>query len=142
MSTRPPTNEPSVPELALPELDDVLAANFEASDSEINAALVQRYATKKIESRILAAAGEKIGRMACSQQSSILAYVLRIDETKGAELLDRAMASRATGCWRFLNQIADARMSPALEKRAIADLDSADPDAVMAASQTLGRVRH
>jgi hypothetical protein len=129
----------SLPDAELPDLDDVLAANLEASDSEINAALVQRYATKKIEPRILAVAGGKIGRMACSQQSSILAYVLRVDEAKGAELLDRAMASRVTGCWRFLNQIADVRMSPALEKRAIADLDDADPDAVIGAIHTLGR---
>jgi hypothetical protein len=128
-----------LPDAELPELDDVLAANFEASNSEINAALVQRYATKKIEPRILAAAGEQVGRMACSQQSSILAYVLRIDEAGSAELLDRAMASRVTGCWRSLNQIADAHMSPALEKRAIADLDNADPDAVIGAIQTLGR---
>ena len=129
----------SLPDAELPELDDVLAANFEASDSEIHAALVQRYATKKIEPRILASAGEKIGRMACSQQASILAYVLRVDEARGAQLLDRAMASRITGCWRSLNWIADARMSPALEKRAIADLDGADPDGVIAAIQTLGR---
>jgi hypothetical protein len=129
----------SLPDAELPELDDVLASNFEASNSEINAALVQRYATKKIEPRILAAAGEQIGRMACSQQSSILAYVLRIDAAESAELLDRAMASRVTGCWRSLNQIADAHMSPALEKRAIADLDNADPDAVIGAIQTLGR---
>jgi hypothetical protein len=88
----------SLRDVELPDLDDALAANFEASNSEIHAALVQRYATRKIAARILASAGDKIGVMACSQQSSILAYFLRVDEAIGSTLLDRAMTSRATGC--------------------------------------------
>jgi hypothetical protein len=129
----------SLPDIELPNLDDVLAANFEASNGEVNAALVQRYATKKIASRILATAYDDIGRMACSQQASILAYFLRVDEAIGAPLLDRALASRVTGCWRFLNEIADVRMTPVVETRAIADLDNPDPEVAMAAIQTLGR---
>jgi hypothetical protein len=129
----------SLSDAELPDLDDALAANFEASNSEIHAALVQRYATRKIAPRILASADDKIGRMACSQQTSILAYFLRIDEVTGASLLDRAMTSRTTGCWRFLNQIADLRMTPVVQSRAIADLDNPDPDVVIAAIQTLGQ---
>ena len=129
----------SLPDAELPALDDVLAANFDADSSEINAALVQRYATKKVEPRILESAGDRIGHMACSQQASILAYFLRVDEAIGAALLDRAMAARVTGCWRFLNQIADVRMTPVVETRAIADLDNPDPDVVIAAIDTLGR---
>jgi hypothetical protein len=129
----------SLPDAELPDLDDVLAANLEASHSEINAALVQRYATRKVASRILASADNNIGRMACSQQASIVAYFLRVDEAIGAMLLERAMTSRATGCWRFLNQIADLRMTPVVQTRAIADLDNPDPDVVIAAIQTLGR---
>ena len=129
----------SLSDAELPDLDDALAANFEASNSEIHAALVQRYATRKLAQRILASADDKIGRMACSQQTSIVAYFLGIDEATGSSLLDRAMTSRATGCWRFLNQIADVRMTPVVETRAIADLDNPDPDVVIAAVQTLGR---
>jgi hypothetical protein len=123
----------------LPDLDDALAANFEASNSEIHAALVQRYATRKVAPRILASAGDKIGVMACSQQSSILAYFLRVDEATGSTVLDRAMTSRATGCWRSLNEIAALRMTPVVQTRAIADLDNSDPDVVIAAIQTLGQ---
>lgn len=42
-------------------------------------------------------------------------------------------------CWRVLNQIADLRMTPVVQTRAIGDLDNPDPDAVIAAIQTLGR---
>ena len=126
----------SLRDAELPDLDDALAANFEASNSEIHAALVQRYATRKIASRILASAGDKIGGMACNLQASILAYFLRVDEATGSTLLDRAMTSRATGCWRFLNQIAALRMTPVVQARAIADLDNPDPDVVIAAIET------
>jgi hypothetical protein len=129
----------SLPDAELPDLDDVLATNFEASNSEISAALVGRYATKKVVARILASTGDKIGRMACHPQASILAYFLRVDEATGATLLDRAMTSRATGCWQSLDQIADLRMTPVVEARAIADLDHPDPEAVIAAARALGR---
>jgi hypothetical protein len=129
----------SLSDAELPDLDDALATNFEASNSEIHAALVQRYATRKIAQRILASADHQIGRMACSQQTSILAYFLRIDEATGSSLLDRAMTSRATGCWRSLNQIAALRMAPVVQTRAIADLDDPDADVVIAAIQTLGQ---
>ena len=129
----------SLPDAELPNLDEALAANFEANDDEIHAALVERYATRKIAARILAAAGDEIGRMACRQQASILAYFLRVDEAAAATLLDRAMASRATGCRTSLDQIADLRMTPMVQARAIADLDHPDPEAVIAAIQTLGQ---
>ncbi len=129
----------SLPDAELPDLDEALAANFEASNTEIHAALVQRYATRKIGPRILASAGDKIGAMACNQQASILAYFLRVDEATGSTLLNRAMTSRATGCWRSLNQIAALRMTPVVQRRAIADLDNPEPDVVIAAIQTLGQ---
>jgi hypothetical protein len=129
----------SLRDAELPDLDDALAANFEASGSGIHAALVQRYATRTVAPRILASAGGKIGVMACSQQASILAYFLRVDEAIGSTLLDRAMTSRATGCWRSLDQIAALRMTPVVQARAIADLDNSDPDVVIAAIQTLGQ---
>jgi hypothetical protein len=129
----------SLPDAELPNLDEALAANFEANGNEIHAALVERYATRKIAPRILAASGDEIGQMPCLQQASILAYFLRVDEAAGATLLDRAMTSRATGCWKSLNQIADLRMTPAIQARALADLDHPDPDVVIAAVETLGQ---
>jgi len=129
----------SLPDAELPELDDVLVSNFEAGASDISAALVARYATGAIASRVLAAAADSIGRMACAPQGSILTYVLRVDEATGATLLDRAMTSRVTGCWRFLSEIPGLRITPAVETRAIADLDEADPEVAIAAIQLLGR---
>jgi hypothetical protein len=129
-----------LPDDELPELDDALAANFEAGLGELQAALVERYATRKVAPRVLASAGDKIGVMACSQQASVLAYFLRVDGATGSVLLERAMTSRATGCWRFLiNQVAALQMTPVVQAQAIADLDDADPDVVIAAVQTLGQ---
>jgi hypothetical protein len=129
----------SLPDAELPELDDVLVSNFEAGASDISAALVARYATGAIASRVLAAVADSIGRMACAPQGSILTYFLRVDEATGATLLDRAMTSRATGCWRFLYEIPGLRITPAVETRAIADLDEADPEVAIAAIQLLER---
>jgi hypothetical protein len=80
-----------------------------------------------------------VGRMACATQGSILAYFLRVDEPTGAMLLDRAMNSRATGCWLFLSQVPGMRLPPGAEGRAIAELDHADPEVVTAAIRMLGR---
>ena len=129
----------SLPDAELPELDDALAANFEASLTEIHAGLVQRYGTRKIAPRILASAGDDIGSMACREQALVLAYFLRVDEATGSTLLDRAMTSRATGCARSLDQLAALGMTPALEARAIAELNNPDPDIVIGAIQALGR---
>jgi hypothetical protein len=129
----------TLPDAELRDLDDALARNFEASPTEIHAALVQRYATKEIAPRILASVGDKIGRMACAPQAAILAYFLRVDEVTGAALLDRAMTSRETGCWRSLGDVAALQMTPGVESRAITDLDSAEPEVVIAAINTLGR---
>ena len=129
----------SLPDEELPDLDDAIAANLEHSDRDIDAALVQRYATKNVASRILTAVTDQIGRLACSQQASVLAYFLRVDEVTGAALLDRAAVSRETGCWRTLvSDVAALRMTPALERRAVTDLDSTDPDVVIAAAKALG----
>jgi hypothetical protein len=129
----------SLREEELPDLDEALAANLEQSDREIHAALVQRYATKNVAQRILASVNDKIGRLACGQQASVLAYFLRVDEVTGAALIDRAAASRETGCWRTLvSDVAALRMTPTLERHAITDLDSPDPDVVIAAAKALG----
>ena len=129
----------SLPDDELPDLDEALAANLEHSDREIHAALVQRYATKNVAPRVLNAVTDKIGRLACSQQASVLAYFLRVDDVTGTALLDRAAVSRETGCWRTLvSDVAALRMTPALERRAIADLDNTDPDVVIAAAKALG----
>lgn len=139
-----------LPDLELPELDDVLAANVEASrDFEatgdfdgagIRAELLHRYASKRIADRILQSTSGWLTRMACRSQSAILAYFLRIDDGIGQSLLDRARASRASpGCRTNLASVAKLRITPIVEVRAIADLDDTDPDLVIAAIETLGR---
>ena len=130
----------TLPDAELPALDQALAANLEADVTEIHAGLVQRYATRAIEPRVLAIVGDTIGRLACRQQSSILAYLLRVDEATGVAMLDRASQSRSTGCWQtLLGDVADQHMMPALQLRAVAALDDSDPEILLDAIKTLGR---
>lgn len=136
-----------LPDAELPGLDDVLAANFEASgdleDFEgagIRAELVHRYASQKIADRILDTTTDRLTHMACRSQSAILAYFLRVDDRIGRALLDRALTSRESlGCRTRLALVADLRMTAVVEARAIADLDDADPDVVIGALETLQR---
>jgi hypothetical protein len=139
-----------LPDAELPELDEALAANFEAAGdfeamgdfhgAEIRAELVHRYASKKIADRILQSASDRLTRMECRPQWATLAYFLRVDDGIGQTLLDRALSSRVSpGCRTSLAQVAELRMTPIVEARAIADLDGIDPDVVIAAIETLGR---
>jgi len=129
-----------LPDAELPALDDALAANLETQITEIHADLVQRYGTRAIEPRVLASFDNTIGRLACRQQSSILAYLLRVDEATGAAMLDRAAQSRATGCWqRLLGDVADRHMTPMLQQRAIMALNDSNPEILIDAVKTLGQ---
>ncbi|HEX4566138.1 MAG TPA: hypothetical protein VH138_05875 [Vicinamibacterales bacterium] len=124
----------------LPALDDALAANLETRITEIHADLVRRYATRAIEPRVLASAGQRIGRLACRQQAAIIGYLLRVDEGTGAAMLDRAAQSRVTGCWQaLLGDVANQHMTPALQQRAIAALAESDPETVIDAVKMLGQ---
>jgi hypothetical protein len=55
-------------------------------------------------------------------------------------MLDRAADSRVTGCWQtLLSDVAGLRMTPVLQRRAIAALDDPDPEIVIDAIKTLGQ---
>jgi hypothetical protein len=129
-----------LPDAELPALDDALAANLETRITEIHADLVRRYATRAIEPRVLASVGQRIGRLACRQQASIIGYLLRVDEATGVPMLDHAAQSRATGCWQtLLGDVAAQQMTPALQQRAIAALADSDPEILIDAIKTLGQ---
>jgi hypothetical protein len=124
----------------LPALDDALATNLETRITEINADLVRRYATRAVEPRVLARVDQKIGRLACRQQASMIGYLLRVDEATGVATLDRAAQSRVTGCWQtLLGDVANQHMTATLQQRAIAALADSDPEILIDAIKTLGQ---
>lgn len=129
-----------LPDVELPALDDALATNLETRMTEIHADLVRRYATRAIEPRVLARVGQRIGRLACRQQASMIGYLLRVDEPTGVAMLDRAAQSRATGCWQtLLGDVANQYMTPTLQQRAIAMLADSNPEILIDAIKTLGQ---
>jgi hypothetical protein len=78
--------------------------------------------------------------MACRPKAALLAYFLRADPDLGDTLLNRALASRATGCHTsVLRDVAALRMTPGVEAVAVAYLDDPDPQVVISAAEALGR---
>lgn len=139
-----------LPDPELPELDDVLAANFEAGrelatkgdfgGEGIRAELLHRNASRRVADRVLESATGRLARMVCRSQVAVFAYFLRVDDGIGKMLLDRAMESRGSrGCRTNLVQVAELQSTPIVEARAVADLDDPNPDMVIAAIETLGR---
>jgi hypothetical protein len=76
--------------------------------------------------------------MACAPQSALLAYFLRVEPGYGAELVEKALASRKeTGCYRFLlTSVAGLHMNRELQAVAVASLD--DPALTADAAEMLG----
>src|SRR5207248_11547090 len=105
----------------------------------ILAELVHRYASRNIADRILQSTIERLPRMACRPQSAILAYFVRVEDAIGTTLIGRARSSSRSGCRTSLAAVAELRMTPMVEARAIVDLEDSDPDVVIAAIDTLGR---
>ena len=135
-----------LPDRELPELDDALAANVDASRDfddalSIRAELLQRYASPAVSARVLSRVDDDLMGMACRPQAALLAYFGRADADLGRTLLERALASRATtGCYTVaLREVAKLRMTPGVEALAVAHLDDPDPQVVINAAETLGR---
>ncbi len=141
----------SFPDETLPELDDLLATNLEATrqpngsgDEEAISDLIERYATAGILPRVRAVyEGPGVGRWACRIQASLLAYILRTDPSTGGELLNRALTARGKGLSRCyastLTDVARLHMSAEVEDAANASLEESDPEIVSQAASVLGQ---
>ena len=131
----------ALPDATLPRLDEDIARNLETDITDLNAAMLYRYASPAVATRMLKGLDNLIGRLACLPQEYVLAYFLRVNPRQGAELVDRAVAARSqTGCYQsVLTAAAQLRMTPELEVRAIAALDDEQPQVVMSAINMLGR---
>lgn len=133
-----------LPDETLPELDETLVENLEKrrGDLFILSQLIERYATASVSPRVKAFYSDKAGQWACSIQSSLLAYFLRVDAAMGIELVKQALAAgpKYTGCYASLFvDVAKLRTPPELEVLAIEHLDDPDPKVVFSAASMLGQ---
>jgi hypothetical protein len=131
-----------LPDKEIPQLDETLAANLEASNGEdmTIVELIGRYATTAIFPRVLAIEEDRVGTMPCEAQAGFVAYALKADARTGAQLLEKALAARdETQCYTLvLAWVARRRFSPEVEQSAIAHLDDPDLEVAADAAGTLG----
>ena len=138
-----------LPDETLPELEDTLVENLKKAlsegrgDVDMISMLIQRYATASVASQVRDVYGDKGGKWACSIQSALLAYFLRVDAPMGIELVKQALGARGpeyTHCYAaLLLEVAKPRMTPELEALAIESLDDPDLEVVTHAATTLGQ---
>jgi hypothetical protein len=137
-----------LPDETLPEVEKTLVENFKRAlaagtdDAYRLSLLVARHATASVAPQIREVYGYNSGKSACSIQSALLAYFLRVNAPMGVELARRAMDKRDSEHARCpvlpFYSIATLRMTPELEALAIEGLDDPDPEAAMNAAMALG----
>jgi hypothetical protein len=127
-----PSFDRLLPDQEIPELDEPLAGNLEASKGTADAVLevIGRYATPVIFPRVRALEEDRLGKMGCAAQAALLAYAMRSDPVFGRELLEKALGARKSTrcCTNILFDAAPYHMSPDLEQAAIAHLNDPNLD--------------
>ncbi len=127
----------------LPEVDTLVIEklqNMEGYDEGLLLSLAERYATVSISTNLKSAYEDRIGKLDCAPQTTLLAYFLRVNPAHGAEMIEKALASRkTTRCYaNLLTDMARLHMSPELERIAITSLDDPDPQLAASAIEMLG----
>jgi hypothetical protein len=139
-----------LPDETLPEFDDLLREKLASQTSNGQyeivsqyADLIARYATGQSWPAVRNALGDRIGRDACMIETPLVAYILRVDPSLGAELLDKenVRSSRnETRCFHYeLVTLSNIYMSNAVEQLAIKHLDDRDENVVMQAANVLSQ---
>lgn len=140
-----------LPDETLPDLDSVLIENLEQTrgpngtgNAEAIASLIERYASGGISQQVRSIyEAPGAGKWACSIQSSLIAYFLRVDPSLGSEYLKQALAARGKDLSRCYTStlLGVALLQPTreLEEIATASLDDDDPEVVAHAAQVLER---
>lgn len=135
-----------LPDQILPELDEPLAERLEKAersgggdDIYLISELVNRYATKAIADRVKKVYEPHAGLWACSIQTALLAYLLRVDADYGVSAIDKALDMRKeTGCFRsLLVELSNHTKDPKLEKLAERRLNDSEPSVIVSAAGVL-----
>jgi hypothetical protein len=138
-----------LPDETLPELNNVLLANFEESHRtgrgyfDEQSEFIERYATDAILARVRAVyESSEAGKWACRPQNAMLAYFLRVAPEIGGDYLNKALVARGKGysrCYEdMLTRVAAQHMSAQVAQAATAALDDDDEDVVSHAAAVLG----
>lgn len=120
-------------ERELPEIEQSLIAKLEAhNDSDLDFQLLERYASVRALPRIKTIYEAHRGEWACSPQSALLRYFLRVRPDYGDAQVNDALSQRAvTGCYQYqLTGLNEYLHRPKLEQIAIRALN--DPSLAMA----------
>lgn len=107
------------------------------------ASLIHRYASRGVESQVSGYLDEPIGKLACSVQEPLLAYLLKRDPESARSRLQAAIAARGEGytaCNRSaLTEVGRLQNHPLLEEIALPALDDPDPQVVGSAAAYLAQ---
>ena len=132
----------------LPELDEMLADGLEKSPAggldslTLLCGVIERFASPAVASRVEKFSRDYLGKLDCSIQSSLLAYLLRVKPQAGVELVQQALAARgAEYRWcdtGLLKEVAKLHTTALLEEVAITRLNDSDPKVVVNAASMLG----
>jgi hypothetical protein len=134
-----------LPDKSLPEVESVLVDHLRGEyQFDVNgniASLIARYATPAIEGRVTGYLDPMLGKMACSVQEPLLAYILRVDPEGARPRIESAMAARGQGfsaCnHMLLPEIAKLQNDKILEDVATKALEDSDPQIVQSAATYL-----
>ncbi len=125
-----------LPDQVLPELDAIMLSRVQESQDNgyrvTATALVQRYASPAIAKELRPFMLQNIGNMECESEANLLGYFLRVTPKDGNKMLQKAMHAQGRLSCRdtLLQRLAIIRMSPEVERAAIAALDDSDPAVV------------
>jgi hypothetical protein len=92
----PEANAPLLEHL-FSSLDYFTSLKLDYFTSLHSASLIQRYATRAVEPKLLAFLDPRIGKLACIPQAHLLAYVVKIDAQAAKPLVERASAAKGAG---------------------------------------------
>ena len=128
-----------LPDKELPELEDTIVDRVIRQLDETSAALVSRYVSAASLPRLRAGFDQRLGKMACAEQASLISYFLRADQNYGLEAIRKALRSRKdTHCYaNVLNEVAGDTISPQFEALALEYLNDPDAEMVFSAVKVL-----
>ena len=127
-----------LPDKSLPEVEQPLADHLiSQSDFDVRAniaSLIARYATGGIEPAVSAYLDERLGKLECSVQEPLLAYLIKVDPESARVRVQTAMAARGEGFTAcnhsLLTGVARLQNNSVLQDIAIKGLDDPDPQVV------------
>lgn len=133
-----------LPDETLPELDQSVIENFEKGErTEVHSALIERYGSPTLYTRVRSLLEGRVGKIACYEQSRLLAYCLRVEPAASLELLRQAISARAkedTHCYpSVLGSVAELHANPELEKLALEFLGDPNLEVAITAVAVLGK---